>query len=108
MLPQQGYASSPSTASVFIREDVPGLALRANDPWASPGGSDPGSFQATRASNLSTGFTAHYQVGGSAVPGSDYQALSGTVPFAPGQASAFIPCCPWPTARRAAAPCSSF
>ena len=52
-----------------------------------------GSFRVTRAGNLNP-VTVNYTVGGDAVPGVDYQALSGSVRLAPGARVAEIPIVP--------------
>jgi len=50
----------------------------------------PGTFTFTRTGNLSAALTVNYTVGGSAVNGSNYQALSGQVTFAAGSATATV------------------
>jgi len=86
---------SPSSATVTIAGSAAGFptaTIEATDPTASSNGSDAGEFTV----ELSTpapdgGITVHYSVGGTAVPGKDYQALAGTVQIPSGQSSAPIP-----------------
>ncbi|HEX7897451.1 MAG TPA: LamG-like jellyroll fold domain-containing protein [Planctomycetota bacterium] len=53
--------------------------------------SNPGAFTVSRTGSTSSALTVGYTVGGSATPGSDYQALSGSVTIAAGAASAVVP-----------------
>jgi uncharacterized protein YhjY with autotransporter beta-barrel domain len=89
------------TADVSVtvaRQPLPTVTIEATDPTASSDGSDAGELTV----ELSTpapdgGITVHYSVGGTAVPGTDYQALAGTVQIPSGQSSAPIPVKPFAT-----------
>ena len=88
-----GYTvGAASTATVTIADNdppPPTVSVSATDPTAAEPGTDTGTFTFTRAGgNLSAPLTARYSVGGSATPGSDYTALSGTVTFAAGSSTA--------------------
>jgi hypothetical protein len=56
--------------------------------------STPGNFLFTRTGDTSAALTVNYTTGGTAVAGTDYQALSGTVTFAAGSATANVPVTP--------------
>jgi len=64
------------------------VSLSASSPTAGAAGA--GQFTLTRTGPLSAPLTVGYTIGGTAVGGRDYQALSGTVTFAAGSATAVI------------------
>ena len=70
------------------------VAIAASTPEAREAGVVPGTFTVTRDGDPSTALTVAYAVTGTAIAGTDYQALSGTVLFAPGAATATIPVVP--------------
>lgn len=65
------------------------ITVEAGNSFASEDGGSPGTLTLRRNRSL-YGATVTYIVGGTAAPGSDYAALSGTVHFAPGQKEATI------------------
>ncbi len=94
------FASSTSSAYNLEIYDstAPRLTLVATDPQASSVTGDPGRFTVTRTGpNTNTPLTVGYSVGGSALHGSDYRALPGSVTIPAGQASADIVITPIPT-----------
>src|SRR5262249_27396855 len=56
--------------------------------------STPGNFRFTRTGDTSAALTVNYTIGGTAVAGTDYQALSGTATFAAGSATVDVPVTP--------------
>ncbi len=69
----------------------PVVTLVASIPNASKTGPVNGEFTVTRTGSTTEPLTVLYAVGGDAVPGSDYVALTGTVVIPAGQSSAPIP-----------------
>jgi hypothetical protein len=69
---------------------LPVVTIAATDPNASETGPDPGIFTVTRTGPTTSPLTVNYTVGGTATPGSDYVALSGSVVILSGQSSAQI------------------
>ncbi len=63
------------------------LSVEALDPEAGEPGADTGSFLVSRFGGNSRALTVHYTVGGTAVPGEDYQELSGMVEIPAGMDS---------------------
>jgi outer membrane autotransporter protein len=86
-----GYeVGEPASATVAIAGAAvrPTATIVASDPDASKEGLDPGEFTIRLSDPApSSGIQVSYGVGGTAVAGEDYQALSGIVAFAPGQSS---------------------
>ncbi len=81
--------ASPSSANAIIDDlMLPGTIVIATDADASETG-DTGTFTITR-DDTTAAATVAYTVSGTATPGSDYSALSGTVSFTAGQASATV------------------
>src|SRR5204863_2383610 len=80
--------------TVTIADNEPEVSIVANDGSAaetvSPAAPNPGQFTVTRTGDTSTALTVFYTVVGSATPGFDYTALSGSVVIAAGQSSATI------------------
>jgi hypothetical protein len=68
------------------------VRITATQPSASevPAGSSPGVFTVTRQGPTANPLTVHYTVGGSAIPGTDYVSLSGSVTIPAGASSATI------------------
>jgi hypothetical protein len=58
---------------------VPMVALVASDATALEAGSKTASFSVSRTGSTASALTVNYTVGGTAIAGSDYQALSGSV-----------------------------
>jgi subtilisin family serine protease len=76
---------------VTVVDDLPGddvVSVRASAPIAYESGGD-GAFTVTRSETTGP-LTVRYGVGGTATPGVDYAALSGSIAFADGQASRVI------------------
>jgi len=81
---------SPNIATVVIADDPQVVTISANDDAADETG-DPGQFTVARAGGDQTGpLTVNYTSSGTAVDGTDYASLSGTVLIAGGSASAVI------------------
>jgi outer membrane autotransporter protein len=91
-----GGNSASVTISVAIPVPlIPTATIVASDPDASKEGLDPGEFTIRLSEPApSSGLQVSYGVGGTAVAGEDYQALTGFAVFAPGQTSASIPVVP--------------
>ncbi|MBN9119885.1 MAG: hypothetical protein J0I06_12115, partial [Planctomycetes bacterium] len=86
-----GYTfASGAGASVSIADNdaPPTLTITASDPAASETGPDTGTFTVTRTGPTTAALVVNYTVGGSATPGADYAALSGSVTIPVGQSSA--------------------
>ena len=71
--------------------DLPEVSIAATDPTAteSPAGDD-GAFTVSRTGSTANALTVTYVVRGTAVAGSDYTALPGTITFLPGETSTNI------------------
>ncbi len=91
--------AAADTATVTIHDggpedaDATTVSIAATDATGSEPGTDDGQFTVTLAGGKlapNGGVTVTYTVGGSATPGSDYTALSGTVTIPAGQSSAII------------------
>jgi subtilisin family serine protease/subtilase family serine protease len=70
------------------------VTVAASTPEAREAGLQAGAFTVTRDGDPAVPLTVQYVVSGSAIAGTDYQALSGSVQFAPGAATATIPVVP--------------
>lgn len=84
--PGDGEGSGDDTPTTLV-------AVTATDGFASESPIDTGLFTLTRSgssSSLTTALTVNYTVSGTATSGSDYTALSGTVTFLAGQATATV------------------
>ncbi len=79
--------SSVATLTVIV---PPTVTVVASDPTASEPGANTGTFTFTRNGDDSADLVVNYSVSGSAGPGSDYTALSGTVTILAGSASATV------------------
>jgi Calx-beta domain len=66
------------------------VSITATDPWASESSGDTGTFTVSRTGDLTNSLTVSYIVGGDAVSGTDYAALSGSVVIPAGSSSAPI------------------
>jgi len=90
--PGVGYeVGQPSSATVTIAPPRLVATIEATDPDASKEGPDLGEFTVRLSTPAPrSGLRVNYSVGGSAVPGEDYRALSGSVSVAGGQMSATI------------------
>ncbi|MBY0526541.1 MAG: cadherin-like domain-containing protein [Gemmataceae bacterium] len=73
-------------AVAILNDDAPTLTIEAVDPAASEAGSDGGTFLITRTGNTDEDLFVHFQVDGSATPGTDYLDLLDNV-FMPAGAS---------------------
>jgi hypothetical protein len=69
---------------------LPYVSIKALDVDASEVGSDTGTFQITRTGSTSTDLTVSYAVAGTAINGTDYQTLSGSVVIPAGSTTANI------------------
>lgn len=87
--PQLLTLSAPKSVTANFNEIVPAVTISATDGSASEAGSDPGTFALTR-SGTSGPLTVNYKVSGTARPGRDYLALSGSVIFPDGSVLATI------------------
>jgi hypothetical protein len=84
---------APGAAQVMIADDdVTGqvISLHATDAVASEAGLDPSVFTVIRSGSTASALTVNYTISGTATPGSDYAALSGSVTLPPGAAAAKI------------------
>jgi hypothetical protein len=87
---------SPNSATVTIAENEQGpplgpvVAVAASDANASETGPDGGTFTISRTGDTTTGVTVLYTLAGTALNGSDYASLSGSVTIPAGAASATV------------------
>ena len=72
------------------------VTIAATQPNADSSGSNPGAFTVTRTGDLSAALPVAYAVGGTAVNGTDYQSLPGTVTIPAYVSSATITVAPTP------------
>lgn len=86
---------TPRVATVYITDDDeapspdPEVTVTASDASASEAG-DPGAFTFTRTGSTASTLTVTIEISGSAEAGVDYEALSTTVTFDPGSATAVV------------------
>lgn len=85
-------ASADATATLADDDGgaLPVVSIVASDGAASEVGPDGGTFTVTRTGGTAADLTVHYAVSGTATPGADYAALSGTVLLPAGAASATL------------------
>jgi uncharacterized delta-60 repeat protein len=89
--PDPAYEAGPGTATIRIADDdLPVVSLYATDSMASKLGTDSGRVTVSRAGNLSRELVVYYVAGGTALAGTDYQRLSGTVVIPAGAITADI------------------
>ncbi|MGE3473092.1 MAG: PKD domain-containing protein, partial [Vicinamibacterales bacterium] len=91
LLPGTGYAvGSPSAATVSITDDDTVVSIVASDLTAAENPGDTATLTVSRLGDTGPALAVSYTVSGSATPGADYVALSGTVTFAAGAADATV------------------
>ena len=95
--PLPGQGSLGGSLDAFVSRidtqasSLPSVMLQVPDPSASDTSPvDPGLFVVQRSGPTTSAIVVNYSVGGTAVPGTDYQTLSGSVTIAAGQTSAPI------------------
>jgi len=66
------------------------VTVAASDANASETGPDPGTFTVSRTGDTTAGLTVHYSLGGTAVNGTDYTSLSGSLTIPAGATSATV------------------
>lgn len=81
---------SPTSGTVTITDALPVITVAAFDASASETGPDLGTFRFSRTGSLTSSLTVTYTVTGTAVNGTDYQAIPVTVTFLAGQATADV------------------
>lgn len=82
---------TPSSAIVRLADDdIPTVSITATDATATEGGTDTGLFTLTRTGDTANALVVDYIIGGSALHGTDYLALPGTLTIPAGAASATI------------------
>ncbi|MFH1147913.1 MAG: Calx-beta domain-containing protein [Pseudomonadota bacterium] len=80
---------SPSSATVTIADDeMPTVSVSVTDSSASEAGGNTGAFTISRVGSTASSLTVNYTVSGSAINGTDYAALSGSVTIPAGSSSA--------------------
>lgn len=85
----------PDSATVTILEnDKPVVSIRATDAKASENKLNPGKFTVSRSTGKFEDLVVALTLGGTAVPGVDYEALPGTVTIPKGKLSVDIPVVP--------------
>ncbi len=82
------------TRTGYIRVGVPEITVSATTPSIPETGGGNGQFTVRRSDYISVPLTVNYTVSGTAVSGSDYTALSGSVTIQSGSSSAVIPVAP--------------
>lgn len=80
----------PTSGTVTISDAAPVVSVAAFDATAAETGPDPGTFRFSRTGALTSSLTVAYTVTGTAVNGTDYQAIPVTVTFLAGQATADV------------------
>lgn len=89
-IPQVSIDPNQQTATATIADNDSALVRIAKSADGSESGPSNGRFTVTQTAASSTSTIVTYTVGGTATPGSDYTALSGTVTILAGQTSATI------------------
>jgi len=88
VLPEGNEANNLGYRAIAIQpRPLPAITLTTAQAAASETSGNPGEFTLTRTGDTSTALTVAYTVGGTAVNGTDYGTLSGTVTFAAGSAT---------------------
>jgi hypothetical protein len=77
-----------------VAQSVPSVTVAATVANTAEGSSTPGTFTVTRTGSTTSALTVRYGVGGTAVAGTDYTALSGTVTIPAGSSSATVSVAP--------------
>jgi uncharacterized delta-60 repeat protein len=91
------YTVSGSAQTItIVDDDRPNVAVYASDPRAGRGGNN-GQFTFVRTGDLTDALEIKYLLGGTAIPGVDYQPLSGTLALGAGQSSATLNLVPLPS-----------
>ena len=86
-----GVDNAAFSATVTINDDEPTISVVSTVTSTSETpGSTAARFTFTRTGPLDNGFSATYTIAGTATANSDYNALSGTITFVAGSATAFI------------------
>jgi kumamolisin len=78
------------TIRLGIPQPAPTITVVATQPNAQVFGATPGQFTVTRTGATTNGFTVNYSMAGTAVPGTDYTALSGAITIPAGASSSVI------------------
>ena len=86
---------SPSSATVTIADNdtvttLPTVSIMATDPNAAEANADPGVFTVTRSGATTAALSVSLVLSGTAVNGTDYQTVSGSVTIAAGQSSGSV------------------
>ncbi|MFL6281345.1 MAG: CARDB domain-containing protein [Vicinamibacterales bacterium] len=89
-----GSFSLPNCGSSTPPSNLPAVSVAASPSTATEAGPVAGAFTFARTGDTTEALTVHYAVGGTATPGSDYDALSGIVTINPGSATAVVPVMP--------------
>ena len=69
---------------VAVAPNLPSVTVTATDPTATEAGVTTGTFAVSRTGSTAAALTVNYTVSGSATPGSDYTALTGSLTIPPG------------------------
>jgi hypothetical protein len=86
-----GYLSSaPAIVSLSVETTLPIVSISASDNLASEPGADTGTFTVSRGGNLEGDITVDYLISGSALYGSDYEAIPTSITILAGSVSANI------------------
>jgi uncharacterized delta-60 repeat protein len=92
-----GYNASPGVATLtIVDDDLPSVAVYANDPQAGRSGNN-GQFTVVRSGDVTRDLVVNYLVTGTAVAGTDYQVLGGSVTLPAGALSATVTVTPTAT-----------
>jgi hypothetical protein len=75
---------------VIVSSPVPVVMVTSTDSGASESGGDAGALTFTRSGPTTSDLTLYYTVGGTATPGDDYEALSGSVVIPAGQSATTV------------------
>ncbi|MEZ5417241.1 MAG: Calx-beta domain-containing protein [Vicinamibacterales bacterium] len=75
---------------VVVTATAPEVTVEATDPDAAEGGADPGVFTLSRTGAAASPLTVEIALDGTAVNGTDYDAIGATVTFAAGEATATV------------------
>jgi hypothetical protein len=89
-----GAFSLPSCNGSIPPSNAPAVTVTASTATAAEAGTVAGAFTFARSGDTTDALTVHYTIGGTAMPGSDYNALSGVVTIDPGSATADVPVIP--------------
>lgn len=86
---------NPGSATIVIIDDeIPSVTVTTNDNTAAEAGLDAGSFFFSRTGPVTNALVVRYEITGTALPGADYEPLTGLIEIPAGATNATLPVVP--------------